>query len=131
MSERPKHPLLYVLAALVLLEGVALAAGGIYLVVEIFIAPSSSVATAVALAAVPLIAAAALIFFARATAQGRPWIRGGIVCIAILQLLVAYSILITKAPTLGWVLVPPAVVMLVLLFTPPVLRATSRPARED
>jgi len=68
---------------------------------------------------------------ALATLRARPWIRGATVTLAILQLLLAYSILITKAPTLGWVLVVPAVLLIVLVFTPPVLRATRRPDRED
>jgi hypothetical protein len=131
VSERPKPVLLYVLAALVLLEGASLAVGGIYLVVEIFIAPTASLGSAVALAACAFIAAAGLGFFALSTARGKPWIRGAIVCIAVLQLLVAYSILITKAPTLGWILLAPAILMLVLLFTRPVLRATARPPRDS
>ena len=131
MSERPKSALLYALAALVFIEGVAFAAVGIYLVVEIFIAPTASLASAIALAVCAFVVAAGLVFFARATLRGRPWIRGAVVCVAILQLLVAYSILITKAPTLGWVLAVPAVVLIVLVFTPPVLRATMRPPRQD
>ena len=131
MSDRPKIPLLYALAALVLLEGVALAAVAIYLVVEIFVAPTASLASAVALVVCALIAAAGMVFFALSTVRGRPWIRGAIVCVAVLQVLIAYSILITRAPTLGWVLVVPAVAMVVLLFTRPVLRATARPPREE
>jgi len=131
VSERPKPALLYALACLVLLESVAAAAAGIYLVVEIFIAPTASVASAIALAVSAFIVAAGLVFFALSTYRGRPWIRGAIACVAVLQGLVAYSILITKAPTLGWVLIVPAVVMLVLLFTPPVLQATTRERRED
>ena len=131
MSERPKSALLYALAALVFIEGVACAAAGIYLVVEIFIAPTASLASAIALAVCAFIVAVGLVFFARATLRARPWIRGAVVCVAILQLLVAYSILITKAPTLGWILAVPAVAMIVLVFTPPVLRATMRPPRQE
>jgi hypothetical protein len=121
--------LLYVLAALILLEGAALAIATIYLVVQIFTAPSSSIASAVAYAATTAIAAALVLFVGRSTLRARPWIRGATVCIAVLQLLVAYSIIITNTPTLGWVLVVPAVAMLALLFSRPVMRATARPRR--
>jgi hypothetical protein len=131
VSGTRKPALLYVLAALILLEGIGVAVAAIYLVVEIVAAPTASFGTAIALAIVVAIAAIALVLLARATLNGRPWIRGATVCIAVLQLLVAYSIVITKEPALGWVLVVPAVAMLILVFTPPVLKATIRPPRDE
>jgi len=131
VSERPKPALLYVLAALVFIEGAALFAGTIYLVVEIFIGDSRYLGTAIAYAVTVAIFTVLVAVVGRFTLLGRPWIRGAVVCIAVLQLLLAYSIIITKAPLLGWVLVVPSVLLLVLLFTRPVLRATARPARED
>jgi hypothetical protein len=131
VSERPNPALLYVLAALVLLEGVALAAATVYLVVEIFIGAASFLTTAIAYAVTAAIATALVVVVARAVFRARPWTRGAVVCIAVLQLLVAYSILITKEPTLGWILVVPAVAMLILNFTPPVFRATSRTPASD
>jgi hypothetical protein len=119
------------LAALVFIEGAALAAGTIYLVVEIFTADSKSIGTAIAYALTVAVFAALVVIVGRFTLIGRPWIRGAVLCIAVLQLLLAYSIIITKAPTLGWILVVPSVLLVVLLFTPSVLRATARPARED
>ena len=131
MSGTRKPVLLYTLSALILLEGVATAVGAIYLVVEIFTAPTASYGGAVALAVVVAIAAVALVLLARGVLRARPWIRGATVCVAVLQVLVAYSILITREPSLGWVLAVPAVALLVLVFTPPVLRATVRPDRDD
>ena len=131
MSGTRKPVLLYMLSALILLEGVGVAAAAIYLVVEIIAAPTASFGSAVVLAVVVAIAAAALLLLARGVLRARPWIRGATVCVAVLQLLVAYSILITRAPTLGWVLAAPAVALLGLLFSPPVLRATIRPSRDD
>lgn len=127
MSERRYPVLLYVLASLVLLEGAALAAATVYLVVEIFIGAASFLTTAIAYAVTSAIAAVLVVLVARAVFRARPWSRGAVVCISILQLLVAYSIVITKEPLVGWILVVPAVVMLVLQFTRPVLRATARP----
>ncbi len=126
----PKPVLLYVLATLILLEGAAFALGTIYLVVEIFVGDPKFLTTAVAYAVTAAILSALVIVVGFATLRARPWIRGASVCIAVLQLLVAYSIVITKEPTLGWVLAVPAVALLVLVFTPPVLRATTRPARD-
>ena len=130
MSGTRKPALLYVLSALILLEAAGVAVAAIYLVVEIFAVHTASVATAIALAVVVAIAAIALVLLARGVLNARPWIRGATVCIAILQLLVAYSIIITKEPTLGWVLAVPAVALLVLVFSPAVTRATARETRE-
>jgi hypothetical protein len=127
----PRPVLLYALAALILLEGAAFVAATIYLVIEIFIGDPKFLTTAIAYAVTAAILSALVIVVGLATLRARPWIRGATVCVAVLQLLVAYSILITKEPTLGWVLAAPAVVLLVLLFTRPVLRATARPSRES
>jgi hypothetical protein len=131
VNQSQKPALLYTLAALIFLEGAALAAATVYLVVEIFVGDPRSVTTAIAYAVTAAVVAVLVLFVGRATLGGRPWIRGATVCIAVLQLLVAYSILITKEPTLGWVLAVPAIVLLVLLFTRPVLRATARRSRDD
>ncbi|HEX4058607.1 MAG TPA: hypothetical protein VHX87_09885 [Galbitalea sp.] len=131
MSERPKNPLLYTLAALVLLEGAGLVAGTIYLVVEIFVGNPEYPATAIAYAVTAAIFAVLVIMVGWNILRARPWIRGAVVALAVLQGLVAYSILVTKEPTLGWVLLAPALVLVVLVFTRPVLRATARPSRDD
>jgi hypothetical protein len=129
VSERPRRAALNALAALILLEGVALAALAIYLVVEIFLAPTASVASAIALAVCAVIAAIGLAVLSRAVLRGRPWIRGATICWQVLQVLVAVSILQAKAPSsplIGGVLIVPAVVIVALLFTPTVVAWTSR-----
>jgi hypothetical protein len=131
VSETRKPALLYTLSALLLVECVALVAATIYLVIEIFSAPVASVGSAIALAVLVAILAVAVGLMARAAVAGRPWIRGATICLAVLQLLLAYSIVITKAPTVGWIIAAPAVALLVLVFTRPVLKATMRPARES
>ena len=130
MSEKTKPALLYVLSGLIFAESLAIVSYGIYLGVEIFSAQKESLATSAALAVTILIIGVLVFVVGRATLRARPWIRGATVTIAVLQLLLAYSILITSAPTLGWVLLVPAVALIVLVFTPPVLRATRRPDRE-
>jgi len=132
VSERPKTPLLYALAGLILLEGVALVAAAIYLVVEIFTAPTASLSSAIAYAVTAAIFGALVLVVGWSSIKGRPWIRGAVACIALIQLLLAGSILVTnEAPLFGWTLCLPALAMVVLLFTGPVMRATARPARDD
>ena len=129
MSERPKRGLLYVLAALLFIEGIALWGTAIYLVVEIFVAPTDSVASAVALAICAAAAGAGLIFVARSLLRGRPWTRGAAIAWQVLQVLVAISIIQAKAATsliFAVVLIVPALVIIVLIFTKPVMAATSR-----
>ena len=132
MSERPKPALLYVLAALVWLETAALAAATIYLVVEIFVGQASYLATGIAYAITVGIVAVLVGVVASAIFRARPWVRGATVCVGVLQGLLGISILVSGQSDagLGWVLVVPAVAMLVLIFTRPVLRATVRPDRE-
>jgi hypothetical protein len=130
VNNERKPALLYALAVLILLEGAAFVAGTIYLVVEIFIGDPKFLTTAIAYAVTAAILSILVIVVGRAALRARPWIRGATVCIAVLQLLVAYSILITSEPALGWILAVPAVALLVLLFTRPVLRATARPDRD-
>jgi hypothetical protein len=129
VSERPRRAALNALAALILLEGVALAGLTIYLVIEIFLAPTASVASAIALAVCAAITAIGLGLLARAVLRGRPWIRGATICWQVLQVLVAISILQAKAPAsplIGAILIVPAVVIVILLFTPTVVAWTSR-----
>jgi hypothetical protein len=131
VSEKTKPALLYVLSALIFIESLGILAYAIYLGVEIFSGHPTSLATSVAIAVTILVLAVLVFALGLATLRARPWIRGATVTVAILQLLLAYSIIITKAPTLGWILAVPAVLLIVLVFTPPVLRATTRPPRED
>jgi hypothetical protein len=125
-----KPALIYALSALILLESAGVAVATIYLVVEIFFAPKADIGTAIAFAVVVAIGAVALGLLARGALNARPWIRGATVCVAVLQLLLAYSILIANGAVLAVVLAVPAVALLVLIFTPPVLRATVRPSRD-
>jgi hypothetical protein len=131
VNDAPKPVLLYALGALVLLEGAGFALGTIYLVIEIFVGDPKFLTTAIAYAVTAAILSTLVVVVGRAVFRARPWIRGAVVCIAVLQLLVAYSIIITKAPTVGWIILIPSVALLALLFSRPVLRATARPSRES
>jgi hypothetical protein len=127
VSGTPKPPLLYVLAGLLLLEALALAAATVYLVIEIFVAPTASLGSAVALAVLVAVATAGLGLVGISALSGKYWIRGAAICWQVIQLLVAWSILQAKSPDVAWALAIPAIVILILLFTKPVLAATARP----
>jgi uncharacterized membrane protein len=128
VNELQKPRALYVLAALLFLEAIAVAGGAVYLVVETVLSTPTYYATSVALAVVAVIAAVGLFLVARFTLLGRPWIRGAAICWQIIQVLVAVSILQASAPDVAWILIVPAVIIIVLLFTKSVMAATSRPA---
>jgi hypothetical protein len=131
VSERPKPALLYVLAALLFLETAAVVVGTVYLGIEIFAAKSASIPSAIALTVTCAVAAVGLAIVAISTLRARPWIRGAAVCWQIIQILVAYSILQAQSPAVAWALIVPAIVIIALLFSRPVLAATARPKAES
>jgi hypothetical protein len=124
-----RPPLLVVLAALLFLECALLVAATVYLVIEILIARPDSYASAIAILVLTAIAAIWLGTMAVHTLLGRPWIRGAAVVWQVLQIALAvgsFQGLFARAD-LGWFLIAPAVLVLVLLFTPSVIAATRRP----
>ncbi len=125
-----RRPLLLVgLAALLFLECALLVVTTVYLVIEILIARPDSYASAVAILVLTAVAAVWLGTMAVHTLLGRPWIRGAAVVWQVLQIAIgigSFQGMFARAD-LGWFLVAPAVLVLVLLFTPSVIGATKRP----
>lgn len=122
-----RHPLLLALAGLLYLECAFLAVVTAYLVVELVVARPDSYASAIAIVVLTAVATVWLGILAFQTLQGRSWIRAGVVVWQLLQLAVAltsFQGLFARADV-GWALLVPAVVALVLLFTPPVIDATT------
>ena len=122
-----KHPLLLVLAGVLYLECALLAVITAYLVVELVVARPDSYASAIAIVVLAAVATVWLGVLAFHTLLGRSWIRAGVVVWQLLQLAVAltsFQGLFARADV-GWVLLVPAVIALVLLFTPPVIDATT------
>jgi hypothetical protein len=117
---------LYVLAGLILVEGLALVVATLWLLVSAFSSRTTSEASAFALVVVAAIAAAGLIFVGISTIRARSWVRGAAICWQILQLLLAYSILQAGSPDVAWLLAIPAVVIIVLIFTPRVAKVLAR-----
>jgi hypothetical protein len=125
-----RRPLLLVgLAALLFLECALLVVTTVYLVIEILIARPDSYASAVAILVLTAVAAVWLGTMAVHTLVRRPWIRGAAVVWQVLQIAIgigSFQGMFARAD-LGWFLIAPAVLVLVLLFTPSVIGATKRP----
>lgn len=122
-----RHPLLLVLVALLYLECALLAVITAYLVIELILDRPDSYATAIAIIVLSALATVWLGVLAFHTLLGRSWIRAGVVVWQLLQIAVAATSFqgLFARPDVGWALLVPAVLALVLLFTPPVIDATT------
>jgi len=123
----PRHPLVIALAVLVFAEFLLLVAATVFLVVELLVDTPSSMASALFLTLLTAIAAVWLGVIALNILRGRAWVRGAAVVWQILQIAVAVGSFqgLFARPDIGWALLIPALVVLVLLFTRPVIEATS------
>jgi hypothetical protein len=103
-------------------------AASIYLVVELLIATPASLPSAIALTVLTILAAIWVGFIAANILRGKPWVRGATVVWQVLQIAVAIGCFqgLFARPDIGWALLIPAILVLVLLFTPPVVAATTR-----
>ncbi|WP_208324030.1 hypothetical protein [Diaminobutyricimonas sp. TR449] len=128
MNHTRTSPLVYLLAIVLFAECAVLAGATAFLIVELFIATPESYASAVALVVLVAIAAIWLGAIAIATLRRRPWIRGAALVWQVLQIAVAIGSFqgLTPRADIGWALLVPAVLAIVLLFTPAVVAQTSR-----
>lgn len=127
-AEPPRHPLVWALAMILFAECALMVAATVFLVVELFIDRPASFASAVALAVVTAIAAVWLGLIGVSVLRGRPWVRGAVVVWQILQIAVAVGSFqgMFARPDIGWLLLAPAIAALALVFTKPVVAATTR-----
>ncbi|MDQ1578550.1 MAG: hypothetical protein QOE21_1237 [Microbacteriaceae bacterium] len=126
-----RHPLVIALSVLLWLECAFLAGLTVFLVVELVVARPDSYASAVAILVLTGLAAVWLGTLAFNAVRRRPWVRAGAVVWQVLQIGIAIASFqgLFSRPDVGWLLLIPAVVVLVLIFTPPVVAATTRPER--
>jgi hypothetical protein len=126
-SKSPRHLLVIALVVILGLEGAALAAAAIYLIVELFLSHADSLPGAIALAASVLISAVWMGFIVVGMWRGMAWTRAAAVVVQVLLGAIAVGSLqgALARPDIGWLLLIPAVAVLALLFTRPVLAATS------
>ena len=119
---------LLLLAFLLALESAALVAVACYLIVELLVARPDSIATAIALLLLDLLAAAWVGSMAVNALRGRSWIRSSAITWQILQIAVGIGSFQApfSRPDIGWLLILPAAAVIILLFTRPVIAATRR-----
>ena len=125
-SETRRPPSLLALTALLAAEALLLWVAAGWLVFELLTETPASVASAVAILVLVLIAAIWVSAIARGALRGRPWIRGAALTWQLLQVFVAIGCFqgLYARPDLGWALLLPSIAVIVLLFTPRVLAAT-------
>lgn len=126
-------PFLVALAALLFLESAGLTAAAAFTVIELFVARPDSYASALAILVLVVLAAVWLGVMAAHALRGRSWIRGGAVTWQVLQIAIGIGSLqgLFSRPDVAWLLIIPALAVLVLLFTPSVIKATRRRDGED
>jgi len=123
-----RHPYVIALALIILLESSLLFAGLGFLLFELGSETPQSYPSAVALTALTAIAAIWVAVIGVNVLRGQAWTRGAAVVWQILQISVAVGSFqgVFARPDIGWLLLAPAIAVLVLLFTRPVLEATTR-----
>ena len=117
-----------VLAILLFAEAAALIVATVYLLVELLTEAPDSYASAIALTVLCASAALWLAVIGVNTLRGKSWIRGATITVQLLQIALAIGSFqgVFARADIGWMLLLPAIVVLVLLFTPAVLAATAR-----
>ncbi|GAB3585381.1 hypothetical protein GCM10027406_33590 [Leifsonia lichenia] len=125
-SRRP--PLLVALSVLLFLEAILVAGAAIWLLVELLTQRPESFATAVAIVVLVVLAAIWVVATAIGALRAQNWSRASAVTIQILQIAVAVGSFqgLYARLDLGWALLVPAVVGIVLAVSPQVVKATTR-----
>ncbi|EAR24777.1 hypothetical protein A20C1_05836 [marine actinobacterium PHSC20C1] len=129
-DEKPgrQHPNLVVLALIIFFESTLLFVALGYLILELGSETPQSYPSAIALTVLTALAAVWVAVIGVSVLRRQPWIRGAAVVWQVLQISVAIGSFqgVFARPDIGWFLLAPAVAVLVLLFTQPVLAATTR-----
>jgi hypothetical protein len=128
VSERPRSWPVVVLSALIFLEAALVGGATAFLVFELLTVQAQSLASALALTVLTALAAVWVVAIAVGLLRGRAWSRGAAIVWQVLQIAVAVGAFqgsFARAEV-GWLLLVPALVALVLLFTRPVVDATRR-----
>jgi len=131
VSTTRRPAILWALIALLSLELLGVGALAVTLLIETLTAPTATFGAGIALTIVAFIAAAWLAAIVVGTYRGQAWIRAAAIVWQVLQVAVGVGALQGQVaqPGWGWPLIVLAVVVFLLLFTKPVVAATS--ARRD
>lgn len=130
-TPRPNRPGgLRIVIVLLCAEALLLWAAVLWFVFELLTATPSSLAGALVILAIVAIAAIGVSVVAGGAARGRSWMRSPAVTWQLMQIAVAIGFFqgLYSRPDLGWLLLIPSVLVLVLLFTPRVIDATRNSA---
>lgn len=129
----PRSRALVALVIILVLEALALAGATAFFVVELFVDPSASLASAVALAVIAGVATVWVAAIVRGVLRGQAWTRAAAIVLQILVIAVGIGSVQgpEPRPDIAAVLIAPAVLAIVLLFTKSVVAVTSeRPASD-
>lgn len=124
----PRRPaLLWVLSGLLTIEFLGVAVLAVSLLVETVTAQTATFGAGVALTIVALLAAAWLGAIVVGTVTGRAWIRAAAIVWQVIQVAVGVGALQGQVaqPVWGWPLIALAALVFLLLFTKPVVTATT------
>jgi hypothetical protein len=116
------------LAAILALQFLGLAVVTVVLVIDLFVANAYSEASGVALAILAALAALWVAFIVLGLFRGQSWTRSAIIVweFVVGALGVGAFEGVFPVPSIGWLLLAPAVIALVLVFTPPATRLLAR-----
>lgn len=127
------RPLIVLLRVLLFAEAALILGVAVWLLIELVTAPAESFTSAIALFVLALAATAFVTAIAVGALRGAPWIRGAAFTWQILQIAVAvgcFQGLYARAD-IGWALLVPSVVVIVLLLTPSVRAGFARPDEQN
>jgi hypothetical protein len=132
-SRQRRSRAVWLLVSLLALESAALVAISAYLIVEIFVDGPASIASAVVLTGLVSIAAVWVGFIVVGVLRGQAWTRAAIVVVQVLIGAVAIGSLqgASPRPDLAAVMLAPAILILVLLFSKSVIAATGSRGDEN
>ncbi|SEN85014.1 hypothetical protein E3O25_08795 [Cryobacterium sp. TMT1-3] len=119
--------MLGVFIVLLTLEALALWVLSAWWVLELLIDTPNSVGASLALLALTVVAAVWVSAITVGALRRRPWIRGAAVTWQLVQVMIAIGCFqgIYARPDVGWALLLPSIIVLVLVFNPRVVAATS------
>lgn len=129
-SVERRSPALVALLVVVGVEFAALVVVTVFLVVELVVAPATSVASGIALTILAAIAALWLGALFVGLRNHRPWVRSGIIVWQVLQGAIAIGAFqgVFRVPAIGWLLLLPALLGITLVLSRSVTAALAHPA---
>lgn len=125
--------LLRVAAAVLFLQGAALLALGVYILVELFVSTAQSTANAIVEVMLYVVMTACLWLVARGLWRARRWARSPALVVQVVAGFASINMIEGDgaAPSVGILVLATALIAFVALLTPPVTRVLASPAGAD